>query len=138
MAIEATHKESTFGVGDVVRVHLLLTDKKSEEKGSRTQIFEGTVIGIGGHGAGRSFTVRRIGEAGVGIEQIFPLFSPSVEKIEVKREGKRGIRQAKLYYIRKKSKREIEKIYSRTRRRGETKKQTKVTKQKKEVKKKTK
>ena len=90
MAIEAVHMETTFGVGDVVRVHLLLTDKSADEKGSRTQIFEGTVLAIRGSGQGRSFIVRRIGEAGVGIEQIFPLLSPLVEKVDVVRRGKQS------------------------------------------------
>jgi len=135
MAIEAVHMETTFGVGDVVRVHLLLTDKSADEKGSRTQIFEGTVLAIRGSGQGRSFIVRRIGEAGVGIEQIFPLLSPLVEKVDVVRRGKSGVRQAKLYYIRKKSKREIEKIYTRARRHEEAKKSAKDTKPKKPKKK---
>ena len=136
MAIEAVHMETTFGVGDVVRVHLLLTDKSADEKGSRTQIFEGTVLAIRGSGQGRSFIVRRIGEAGVGIEQIFPLLSPLVEKVDVVRRGKSGVRQAKLYYTRDKSKREIEIIYTRARRRDEAKQAVKSAKPKKAAKKK--
>ncbi|OGM71136.1 hypothetical protein A2897_02855 [Candidatus Woesebacteria bacterium RIFCSPLOWO2_01_FULL_44_24b] len=135
MAIEAVHKETTFGVGDVVRVHLLLTNKSQDEKGSRSQVFEGTVIGIRGKDNGKSFIVRRVGEAGIGIEQIFPLYSPLVEKVDVVRRGKSGVRQAKLYYIRKKSKREIEKIYTRARRHEEAKKSAKDTKPKKPKKK---
>lgn len=118
MAIAATVKETSFGVGDVVRVHQIIADKKSDEKGSRTQAFEGTVIGIGGHGNGKSFTVRRIGEQNVGIEMIYPVASPIIDRVEIVREGKRGVRQAKLYYIRNKSTREIEKIYTRAKRRG--------------------
>lgn len=125
MAIQALHKETTFGVGDVVRVYLLSSDKSAESRGSRTQIFEGTVIGIRGRGMGKSFIVRRIGEAGIGIEQIFPLVSPLVEKVQVVREGKKGVARAKLYYTRGKSKREIEKIYTRTRRRQEAEKASK-------------
>ncbi len=105
MAIEAKHNNTSFGVGDVVRVH------------SKSQIFQGTVISIGGHGDGKSFTVRRIGEGGIGIEMIFPFNSPSVSKVEVVRDGKRGVRRAKIYYIRNKSKKEIDKIYTRARRR---------------------
>ncbi len=115
MALTATIKETNFGVGDVVRVFTIIPDKSAEEKGSRTQFFEGTVIGIGGDGMGKSFTVRRIGEQKVGIEQIFPVASPLIEKIEIIRAGKRGVRQAKLYYIRSKANREIEKIYTRAR-----------------------
>ncbi len=134
MAISATHKEITFGVGDVVRVHILLTDKPNEGasseagKGGRHQIFEGTVIGIRGRDVGRNIVVRRIGEAGIGIEQIFPLNSPLLEKVQVVREGKRGVRQAKIYYTRNKSKREIEKIYTRARRRSQAKVAAKTAK----------
>lgn len=117
MAIQATHKENTFGVGDVVRVHQILTDKSKEEKGSRTQVFEGTVMDINGKDVGKTFTVRRIGAQNVGIEMIFPISSPLVEKVEVVREGVRGVRRAKLYYTRDKSKKEIETIYTRAKRR---------------------
>lgn len=118
MAIQAAIKETTFGVGDVVRVHQIIADKSESEKGSRTQAFEGTVIGIKGHGIGKSFTVRRIGEQKIGIEMIFPVSSPVIERVEVVREGKRGTRHAKLYYTRAKSTREIEKIYTRSKRKG--------------------
>lgn len=137
MAISATHGTTSFGVGDVVRVHLLLANKSQEEKGGRHQIFEGMVIAIRGRGEGTSFVVRRIGEAGVGIEQIFPLSSPLVEKVDVVREGKRGVARAKLYYTRNKSKREIEKVYTRARRRSQAKVEAKkaTAKEKKAVKK---
>jgi len=128
MALKTTHNEVEFGVGDVVRVHLKVND--------RTQIFEGTVIKIKGEGKGKSFTVRRIGAQKIGIEQIFPLNAPTVEKVEVSRKGMRGSRHAKLYYIRDKSKKEIETIYSRARRREEAKTQKpKAVKKKKVVKK---
>ncbi len=71
------------------------------------------VIAIKNKGNGKSFTVRRIGSQKVGIEQIIPLISPNLEKVEVKRKGEKGSRRAKLYYTRDKSKKEIEKIYSR-------------------------
>lgn len=112
MALTATHKKTKFGVGDVIAVH----QKLEKEKG-RIQIFEGMVIAIGGHGNGKSFTIRRIGSTGVGIERIFPLNSPTIEKIEIKRKGTKGVTQAKLYYTRDKSKKEIEKIFSREARR---------------------
>ena len=130
MAIEATFKEASFGVGDVVRVHILLTDKSKEEKGSRTQVFEGTVIDIRGSEMGKSFVVRRIGEQKIGIEQIFPFASPLLDRIEVVREGKRGTRHAKLYYTRDKSTREIEKIYTRAKRRTLFKAEAKAKKEK--------
>lgn len=109
MALVATHKELNFGVGDEVKVHL----KVKEGEKSRSQIFEGIVIGIKGRDTGKSFTVRKVGAAKVGIEMIFPLNTPSLEKVEVIRHGTEGVQHAKLYYVREKSPREIEKIYSR-------------------------
>lgn len=113
MAIVATHKESTFGIGDTVRV----AQKINEGSKTRTQIFEGMVISISGHGAGKSFTVRRIGSAQVGIEKIFPIQTPTIEEVKVVKKGGRGARKAKLYFTRSKSAKEIGKIYSRTNRR---------------------
>src|SRR5690554_1493646 len=121
MALQSTHGENKFGVGDVVRVHQRI--QESADK-FRTQVFEGTVLGIKGEGQRKTFTVRRIGAQKVGIEQIFPISSPFIEKIEVVRDGVKGVRHAKLYYIRDKSTKEIEKIYSRTKRRIEAQKKT--------------
>ena len=112
MAIAATHKEVSFGVGDVIRVHQRVFEAGGEK--SRVQIFEGTTLAIRGSEMGKSVTVRRIGAQSVGMEMIFPLHAPTIEKIEIAREGMKGARHAKLYFIREKSKREIEKIYSRT------------------------
>lgn len=109
MALKAKHKEIEFGIGDQVKVFQKIKEGEKE----RLQAFEGTVLGIKGRGANKSFTVRRIGVQQIGIERIFPLSSPSIEKIEVVREGMKGTRRAKLYYIRNKPKKEIEKIYSR-------------------------
>ena len=75
-------------IGDTVRVHLRVKEGNRE----RIQVFEGTVIGIE-----ESFTVRRI-SYGIGVEKVFPLHAPSVEKVEVVRRGK--VRRAKLYYLR--------------------------------------
>lgn len=104
MVLLATHKKGQFKTGDIVRVH----QKIQDDNKTRTQIFEGTVIAIGGHGFGKSFTVRRIGASGVGIERIFPLFSPLVERVEVKNPG--FVRRSKIYFIRDKSAREIAEI----------------------------
>jgi len=119
MAISVNFKGSVFGVGDKVIVHINVKEgESSSETGKiRTQVFEGTVISIKGRGFGKSFTVRRIGSTKVGIERIFPINLPSIEKVIVKRKGKEGVRRSKLYYIRQKSKKEIEKIYSRAARR---------------------
>lgn len=109
MALKAKHKNTEFGVGDVVKV----VQKIKDDDKTRTQAFEGTVLGIKGRGATKTFTVRRIGIQKIGIERIFPLELPTLESIEVIREGVRGVRQAKLYYTRDQSRKEIEAIYSR-------------------------
>ena len=80
-------------IGDAVRVHL----KVKEGNRERIQVFEGTVIAKKHGGIEESFTVRRI-SYGVGVEKVFPVHAPSVEKIEVVRHGK--VRRAKLYYLR--------------------------------------
>lgn len=110
MALKALHKEVKFGVGDTVRVYQSIAegDKK------RLQAFEGMVIAIRGEGENKSFTVRRIGPAQVGIEKIFPLLAPVVDKIEVVRVGGSGVRRAKLYFTRTMPKKEVERIYQRT------------------------
>ena len=109
MALSAKHKNTKFSVGDRIKVIQRITE--GEKK--RLQAFEGLLISIKGSEINTSITVRRIGEAQIGIERIFPLFSPVIEKIEVVRKGGRGIRRAKLYYVRDKSKKEVEKVYSR-------------------------
>ena len=80
-------------VGDTVRVHL----KVKEGNRERIQIFEGTVIAKEHGGIEETFTVRRI-SYGIGVEKVFPLHAPSIEKVEVVRHGK--VRRAKLYYLR--------------------------------------
>ena len=82
-----------FEIGDIVRVGVRI---KEGEK-SRVQAFEGTVIAKKHGGIQESFTVRRMSH-GVGVERVFPLHSPNVEKIEVVRSG--HVRRAKLYYLR--------------------------------------
>lgn len=82
-----------FSVGDTVKVHV----KIQEGDKSRIQIFEGTVIAKKHGGVNETFTVRRVAH-GCGIERVFPLHSPVVEKVEVIRRGK--VRRAKLYYLR--------------------------------------
>ena len=83
-----------FNVGDSVRVHTKVVEGDKE----RVQVFAGVVIGIRGHGMSETFTVRRI-SYGEGVERIFPLHSPRVDKVEVERAGK--VRRAKLTYLRK-------------------------------------
>lgn len=124
MALVAKHKDSEFAIGDTVNV---VQELKEGDK-TRKQVFEGVVIAIKGKGINKSFTVRRIGAQQVGIERIFPLASPIIEKVEVVRRGLLGVRRAKLYYIRDKSKKEIEKIYSRAAKREKLKKTQKSSK----------
>lgn len=118
MALQATHNDTKFGVGDVVNVHQKLTEKTKDGK-DRIQIFQGTVIGIKGRNKGKNIVVRKIGSQNVGIELIMPLASPNLEKIEVVKKGQKGVRQSKLYFTREKSKKEIDKIYTRAKRRKE-------------------
>src|ERR1700740_888034 len=84
----------TFGGADSGRVHTKVVEGDKE----RIQIFAGIVIGRRGHGLNSTFTVRRI-SYGEGVERVFPLHSPRVEKVEVERQG--SVRRAKLTYLRK-------------------------------------
>ena len=93
MANQITHKDVTFKVGDTVRVHQSI---KEGEK-SRIQIFEGVVIAISKNGE-PCFTVRKIATGGIGVEKIFPIKAPVVDKVEVKKTG--FVRRAKLYFLR--------------------------------------
>lgn len=82
-----------INVGDTVKVHVRITEGDK----SRIQIFEGTVIAKKHGGINETFTVRRVAH-GCGIERVFPVHSPVVEKVEIVRSGK--VRRAKLYYLR--------------------------------------
>ena len=84
----------TVAIGDTVKVHL----KVKEGNRERIQIFEGTVIAKKHGGIEETFTVRRL-SYGIGVEKVFPVHAPSIEKVEVVRHGK--VRRAKLYYLRK-------------------------------------
>jgi large subunit ribosomal protein L19 len=83
-----------FSVGDSVKVHTKVVEGDKE----RIQVFAGVVIGRRGHGLNETFSVRRI-SYGEGVERVFPLHSPRVDKIEVERRG--SVRRAKLTYLRK-------------------------------------
>ena len=82
-----------FQQGDTVRCHVQVVEGSRE----RIQVFEGVVIARSGSGVRETFTVRRIA-SGVGVERTFPVHSPRLDKIEVKRRG--VVRRAKLYYLR--------------------------------------
>ena len=91
---ETLAKESTnVQIGDTIRVHV----KVKEGSRERIQVFEGTVIAKKHGGIEETITVRRI-SYGVGVEKVFPVHSPSIDHIEVVRNGK--VRRAKLYYLR--------------------------------------
>ena len=82
-----------FAVGDSVKVHTRVVEGDKE----RIQVFAGLVIGRRGHGVNETFTVRRI-SYGEGVERVFPVHSPRIEKVVVDRQGK--VRRAKLTYLR--------------------------------------
>ncbi|MHC6203724.1 50S ribosomal protein L19 [Breznakiellaceae bacterium SP9] len=90
---EEEKKIAPFKVGDTVKVYFKIVEGKNE----RIQVYEGLVIARKNSQIGHTFTVRK-NSYGVGVERIFPLYSPRVDKIEVTRFGK--VRRAKLYYIR--------------------------------------
>ena len=82
-----------FGSGDTVRVHVRIKEGDKE----RIQVFQGVVIGKRGSLSNQTFTVRKV-SYGVGVEKIFPLHSPAIDKIEVVTRGR--VRRAKIYYLR--------------------------------------
>ena len=90
---QVKENQTAFNIGDTVKVHVKIKEGSRE----RIQTFEGTVIAKRGGGVSETFTVRRV-SYGVGVERVFPLNSPNVDKIEVIRKGK--VRRSKLYYLR--------------------------------------
>ena len=97
-----TRRNSDFGAGDTVRVHQKITEKGK----TRIQVFEGTVIARK-HGVepGATFTVRRVGTDGIAVEKIFPLYTPTIDRIEVVQKVK--TRRAKLYFLRGRTPKQI-------------------------------
>lgn len=117
-----------FSAGDTLVVQVRIT----EGERTRLQAFEGICIARGGKGLNESFTVRKI-SYGEGVERVFPVYSPLVEAIEIKRKGK--VRRAKLYYLRErrgKSARIVERVSGRgivaSRKKGESKNKAAKTK----------
>jgi large subunit ribosomal protein L19 len=85
-----------FDAGDTVNVHLRVVEGEKE----RIQKFEGVCLGRRGSGANETFTVRKVSE-GTGVERIFPIHSPRIAKIDVKRRGK--VRRSKIFFLRDRS-----------------------------------
>lgn len=94
MAQHFSFQDQDISTGDTVRIHQQIVegDKK------RIQVYEGIVIAIKNRGVGKTFTVRKIGSNGIGVEKIFPVNMPSIVKVEVKSKG--AVRRSKLYYLR--------------------------------------
>ena len=92
--MEPRKEIADFRPGDTVRVHVKITEGEKE----RLQAFEGTVIARKNNGPTRTFTVRKI-SFGQGVERIFPVYSPVIDRVELVRRG--SVRRAKLYYLRK-------------------------------------
>ena len=118
MANYFSYKDKLIKSGDTVAVSYKLIEReivagkakreKKEETRERIQVFEGIVIKIRGHGDNKSFTVRKIGGDSIGVERIFPLISPWIKNIRVKKHAK--VRRAKLYYLRQKVGKQAQKL----------------------------
>lgn len=93
--LSGKHGETEIHIGDTLRVH----SKVVEGDKVRVQIFEGILIRLQGRGVNKTFTVRKIGAGGIGVERTWPLDARHLVKIEVKKKSK-GIRRSKLYYLR--------------------------------------
>lgn len=94
--VESAETQKTmpdFAPGDTIKVHVRVKEGDKE----RIQIFQGVVISRKGGGSREMFTVRKV-SGGVGVERMFPLYSPTIDRIEVERHGR--VRRAKLYYLR--------------------------------------
>jgi large subunit ribosomal protein L19 len=121
MALTITFKEIEFGVGDKIRV----VQKIKDEDKFREASFEGMVIKIKGRNPGKTLTIRKIAEGGVGVERIFPLNLPSIDRILVVKRGVPGVRRAKLYYTRTKPPTEVEMIFKKAAKRVSMKSESK-------------
>ena len=88
------NEKHLFKIGDIIKVYYKIKEGDKE----RVQPFEGTVIAKKGAGVSKTFTVRKIGNAKIGVERVFPFHSPNIGKVEVIKSQK--VRRAKLYYMR--------------------------------------
>jgi len=94
--IMPVERKIEFEIGDTVKVHYRIVEGEKE----RIQVFEGIVIAINNKGISKTFTVRKISFE-IGVDRVFPVFSPRIAKIETVRKGK--VRRAKLYFLRERS-----------------------------------
>ncbi len=97
---DTNRRKINFSVGDTVKVHYKIVEGEGEKAKERIQIYEGVVISIVNKMNDKSFNVRRV-SYDIGVERIFPLYSPKISKIELVRKG--HVRRAKLYFLREKS-----------------------------------
>lgn len=103
--ISGKFNDTDIHIGDTIRVH----SKVVEGSKSRIQVFEGVLISLRGRGENQTFTVRKIGAGGIGVERIWPLNATSIVRIEVKKKTT-GVRRAKLYFLRNRTGREAVRI----------------------------
>lgn len=96
MAIQFTHKDAEFHIGDTVKVNYKIKEKDKE----RLQAFDGIILSITGTGANKNFLVAKSATDGVRVERIFPINSPWIDSIKKLRSPKRLLHRAKLYFLR--------------------------------------
>ncbi|OGK17666.1 50S ribosomal protein L19 [Candidatus Roizmanbacteria bacterium RIFCSPHIGHO2_02_FULL_40_13b] len=101
MANVITVKEISAHIGDTVKIHYLFKEGEKEKR----QIFEGILMATSGMVENKMFTVRKMTKSKIGVERIFPINSPSIEKIEVAKKG--SVRRSKIYFIRDMSEKDI-------------------------------
>jgi len=107
MALQTTVKNTSFKVGDTIKVY----QKFKVGDKTQTQGFEGLVISIKGRGDNQSFTVRKIASDAIGVEKIWPVKTPNITKIILRKKG--TVRRAKLNYLRKRTGKEALKVKGR-------------------------
>lgn len=93
--ISAKFNDINIHIGDTLRVHAQIIEGEK----TRIQVFEGILISLRGRGENRTFTVRKVGAAGIGVERTWPLDAKNLTKIEVKKKNA-GVRRSKLYFLR--------------------------------------
>ena len=107
MANSITIKDTKVKIGDTIAITYKFKDKDKE----KSQIFKGIVISIKGSSVNKMFTVRKMTRSKIGVERIFPIISPFIDKVDVLKSG--TVKKAKAYFIRDKSEREIaERLYT--------------------------